>query len=1197
MGVSDAAMRLYDVGRNAVQGNFQPLKEQAEGAGRGLLKIASAFDPVNADETYAAVSAEQDPALAAIERRRAERLRNDPYTQASNTVNEQLAREAAAQPGFAGSVTRGVTSGAVQALPYLAASAASGGSLPVLAGTAAAQSDFVHPEQAALNIAGATLPIKASRALTPTVERVAGALPGRLLPAAARAAGPIGVGAGTNVATAALAGERDPAKLAEQAAVGGILSGGDALSAARGGRATVTEPTSPTEQATNSRSPIAPPIEIRASGPAAEEAAIRARLGLAEPTKSSQIDQLFGEFTGNAPGETVTHPNPDIHGKQIIAQTNDGRVVVENANNKSGVSIVKNREAQPTPNVEEPAQLGNPEALARAIGTDPGDHRNVTAESLGLEVKPQPNIPANATPRQQMVDINSITLTRDTLNRGRMVSVRDALAEGVKPEKKGVPLRQQIDPIELTPDPNAPGRFLVSGDGNHRTAFLRLSGAEGQIPAKVFATPEQRAQMRQAANVPRTVGEGVTPEFHQAARRRALAMAGLSPEQIEAEMGNLPPLQAFETAPTKAVAPTPQETPKSKGTVLGSGLGSLQPMLENVKLPSRAEIAETAGGVQAASQLGNPRFVIRNVLQHVIYGKQERAATRLAAALDWAYSKASGTPRQISAPRGSDLASYVRNWGKAVQAYKAGQPLPGKPNADYLVADGNKLSRGVGKVMTWINEIPDAANWQTRFESSLQSIMNARKRSSAPLDVDGAIDQAMLEANHAALRDRNFASTAMQKFKQGLNSLSKPIFGTDRFGAGDFILKYAQTPGALFKRGLERSPLGLFQVAKEAATPGPFRRRNTLLALSRVAEGAVTGPALGAALAAGGILVGPEEENKTGQGFEREQGVRGYSLNGSALVRFLTGGSTALQPGDKLYSIDWAQPWAMNVSVGAALMNLHKQGKLGATSGAEASGEAIYNSLAKTLDIMGDQSVLKSLSRYMSRATGDTFSDRMLSFMKAVGLDIPSSFVPSSARMVRQVIDPYERDTRPEQRGGFNGFAEEATNRALAQLPGVSHRFPTRPSLLTGQDQKTPLGEMGVPSRIAAQFSPSNISTYAPSDVAKEISRLNRTGAKISVPFPNPITDKETGKRESTPDLRARERQFAQEFARASKDLIDSPDYILADDADKATAFNALVRRLHARTRNADLDEPTPEGLIQRAETNRNRREAAAALR
>ena len=43
---------------------------------------------------------------------------------------------------------------------------------------------------------------------------------------------------------------------------------------------------------------------------------------------------------------TVTHSDPAIDGKPILAETQDGRVIVENANNVSGISIVKNQPGQ-----------------------------------------------------------------------------------------------------------------------------------------------------------------------------------------------------------------------------------------------------------------------------------------------------------------------------------------------------------------------------------------------------------------------------------------------------------------------------------------------------------------------------------------------------------------------------------------------------------------------------------------------------------------------------------------------------------------------------------------------------------------------------------------------------------------------------------------------------------------------------------
>lgn len=45
----------------------------------------------------------------------------------------------------------------------------------------------------------------------------------------------------------------------------------------------------------------------------------------------------------------VSHPNPAIDGKPILAETEDGRVIVANPENLSGVSIVKNRNTQQNP--------------------------------------------------------------------------------------------------------------------------------------------------------------------------------------------------------------------------------------------------------------------------------------------------------------------------------------------------------------------------------------------------------------------------------------------------------------------------------------------------------------------------------------------------------------------------------------------------------------------------------------------------------------------------------------------------------------------------------------------------------------------------------------------------------------------------------------------------------------------------------
>lgn len=226
--LADTVSRLGDIAGGVATGDFRPLAEQVEGAGRGLYKLAGAY----VDPTGRAAAA-QTPALTRLQQRQATRRRagGDLAFIGGEVEKGRLAEEAEADPTLTGGVVRGVTSGAISTLPYIAAGAAGAGPA-ALGGLAAAQSDFTRPEEAATNIAGAVLPVKASRMLTPAIERQAARLPSAFQ-APARGAGQIGIGGGTNIAQAAATGETDPQKLAEAAIVGGVLSGQDAYQAGR----------------------------------------------------------------------------------------------------------------------------------------------------------------------------------------------------------------------------------------------------------------------------------------------------------------------------------------------------------------------------------------------------------------------------------------------------------------------------------------------------------------------------------------------------------------------------------------------------------------------------------------------------------------------------------------------------------------------------------------------------------------------------------------------------------------------------------------------------------------------------------------------------------------------------------------------------------------------------------------------------
>lgn len=235
-GARRGLLQIVELGQNIADLGTDPvatLRENAEGIGRGVLKLGSAFDPVNAETTYATTSAAQDPGLAQLQARKlARRKAADPATAAAlEKVGRMLEERERVSPGFVPSTVRGVTSAAIGSAPQIIAGAAGGG-IPAITALTAAQSDFTRPEEAAANLAGVVAPVKVARAAAPLVERVAQAVPSTVGRGAVRAAAPLAIGAGTNVAQAAAMGERDPQKLAEAATVGGLMSVTDAGEAA-----------------------------------------------------------------------------------------------------------------------------------------------------------------------------------------------------------------------------------------------------------------------------------------------------------------------------------------------------------------------------------------------------------------------------------------------------------------------------------------------------------------------------------------------------------------------------------------------------------------------------------------------------------------------------------------------------------------------------------------------------------------------------------------------------------------------------------------------------------------------------------------------------------------------------------------------------------------------------------------------------
>src|SRR5262249_13147058 len=135
----------------ATSGNFQPLKDIAESAGRGAMNIASAFDPTGAAYEPTVTSQAQ----------RMQELRQAEEARLPETVRlmERGYQVEAAKPRTTAGKVAGAVGGFIGgAAPVLATGVLSGGSVPAVA-TAAALQSAAEPENLLLNVGSAITPI------------------------------------------------------------------------------------------------------------------------------------------------------------------------------------------------------------------------------------------------------------------------------------------------------------------------------------------------------------------------------------------------------------------------------------------------------------------------------------------------------------------------------------------------------------------------------------------------------------------------------------------------------------------------------------------------------------------------------------------------------------------------------------------------------------------------------------------------------------------------------------------------------------------------------------------------------------------------------------------------------------------------------------------------------------------------------
>lgn len=886
LSASDAGRVLNDAFSAAASGNLEPLKQLGETISRGAAPYLAALGggtqgPAGAASAFSSVYAAQQPAIADLARQREERIAQIPELYSSEVVDAEtraeLARRAGLDPSIFGKITRGGSELVTGAIPAVAAGIATGGSVPAVATVAGLQS-LGQPENLVPAVALASTPLPVSKALAPLIRRLRGArgaaieapviepalpesptalpgpagprLPARRVPAGA----PTPEGPGTALPTPSAPSPPFP----------GSRPGN--LPGPGGPRLAPYQPETaiPAPETAPALSPVAP---AQSSAPEALQSAFqklgtnnvedigqmiangnrRFRLSSTDAERAAAMED-FGRVSQLTPDE-----------ERALAQVLPERTVSPIFEEPGPSGAGQAREIRDIPMSEANAQLdanlreleaffgaqaGQPKmnAMAAAIGKDAFDGAKVKTEALGLGSKVAPVEPANAVPVRRMVKAEDLTLGRDDLSKGRMFQAQESLNQGLKPGgeqfttpggKKGV-----VTDIRVTPDPAEPGKFIVGGDGNHRTALLKLQGYTGDIPVVSMETPAQTAALQ---------AKGLRLNEIEAALTKGGRIAEMRGPKVEAE-----------------------EAMKS---------GTLVAPIE------KSSLTDTLVSLWKAGMLTRPGTTLRNIAGNLGSVLGDEAARIPATIADIVTSPLRGGRRVVQGPSLGAMARSLREAGtrgikEAAEVFKTGVTaedaarlqIPNELNSGSKIVDGyvNGIFRFYNaqdrlfRVYAYARSLEELTRVQARSEGAAAGEFGARVRQLIANPDEGMRAAATAAAEEAVFTNSNPISGALSAAKSYLSN--KGALGQGVKTGLDLLVPFDRTPTNILIKTLEFSPVGLvgspLRVAAKVAMKQAFTPAEERAFAMTFGRGAVGTAAMlvGWKLASKGLMTGLYED-------------------------------------------------------------------------------------------------------------------------------------------------------------------------------------------------------------------------------------------------------------------------------------------------------------------------------------------------
>lgn len=566
------------------------------------------------------------------------------------------------------------------------------------------------------------------------------------------------------------------------------------------------------------------------------------------------------------------------------------------------------------------------------------------------------------------------------------------------------------------------------------------------------------------------------------------------------------------------------------------------------------------------SMLGNPRTHVRNILGNLMFAPVRTTKDVVAAGLEAAFirdpsqrTKAVNS-RLLNAEDRARYAAAVADYAEVADMISSGGKFQNDYNEirsrqrifknDLLEAARVKNSELLDAEDVWFSK-PAYASALSQYLKA-QGI-TAEQYLSEGFDKTATQAYAVKEAQKAVYRDYN-------AFSDFVSGLGKSKYKAVR-GFVEGVLPFKRTPANILARGMEYSPFGLAKGIYDAIFNVRNGKMTAAEAIDSISSG-LTGTgllALGAMLAAQGLLSGGSSGDEKQDAFDEMRGAQNY----------------ALTIGNRSYTLDWLAPEALPLFVGVEMYKAFGDDSL--------TFSDIWQSLNRITDPMFEMSMLSGVNDLLDSVSFVQDTNTIWPLLASAATSYLSQYIPT---LFGQIERTFFEDTRQSTYTDKDAFlptdVQYAMSQAANKLPGVEYQ---QVDYIDAWGRKESTGSLA--ERAFNNFlNPAYVSKDASTSVDDKLQAIyDATGGEYKV-FPERVTMNTTVNGEKFTDPEVYE-QYATALGQKRLELVE--DFFNSSTAEALTPQQqgAIIEKLYDYAKQVTQQElmgKKPESSVAKAE-------------